>query len=109
MREALIAMRGALTKHPGVCYHDYGTVIMVRTQIQVTEEQASRLKSVAATKGISIAEFIRQSLDTALAREPMASRDDAYERAARASGRFRSGASDTSVRHDDHLAEAYTT
>jgi len=80
---------------------------MVRTQIQLTEDQAARLRTAATRKGISVAELIRQSVDAALSREVATSRAEAYERAGRASGRFRSGTADTSVRHDDHLTETY--
>ena len=36
---------------------------MIRTQIQLTEEQAQRLKTLAAEQGKSVAELIRQSVD----------------------------------------------
>ena len=39
---------------------------MVRTQIQLTEEQARRLKALAAEQGVSMAELIRRSVDTVL-------------------------------------------
>ena len=42
---------------------------MVRTQIQLTEDQASRMKSAAARRGVSMAELIRrasQSFETML-------------------------------------------
>jgi predicted DNA-binding protein len=41
---------------------------MIRTQIQLTEEQAARLKAVAARRGISMAEVIRQAVDSAVSR-----------------------------------------
>jgi hypothetical protein len=80
---------------------------MIRTQIQLTEEQAARLKAVAARRGISMAEVIRQAVDSAVSgtndRDPGAR----YERARRIAGKFRSGASDVSSRHDDYLAGSY--
>ncbi|MGH2555074.1 MAG: ribbon-helix-helix protein, CopG family, partial [Actinomycetota bacterium] len=33
---------------------------MIRTQVQLTEEQARQLKRVAAERGVSLAEIIRQ-------------------------------------------------
>jgi hypothetical protein len=80
---------------------------MVRTQIQLTEEQAARLKTIAARTGVSVAELIRKSVDALFAREGGPTPDDTYERAARASGRFSSEAGDVSIRHDQYLADAY--
>ena len=43
---------------------------MVRTQIQLTEEQARALKELAAEEGVSMAELIRRSVEyTIKARE----------------------------------------
>lgn len=39
---------------------------MVRTQIQLTEQQAESLKAAAARRGVSMAELIRQSIDQLL-------------------------------------------
>lgn len=36
---------------------------MIRTQIQLTEEQARALKALAAARHVSVAELIRQSVD----------------------------------------------
>lgn len=79
---------------------------MVRTQIQLTEEQARRLKRMAAERGVSVAEVIREAVDR------LPDPDDRAERWARAlaavgKGHDREGATDVSVRHDDYLAEAY--
>jgi len=79
---------------------------MIRTQIQLTEEQARRLKRIAAERGVSVAEVIREAVDR------LPDRDDRAERWARAlaavgKGHDREGATDVSVRHDDYLAEAY--
>ena len=80
---------------------------MVRTQIQLTEDQAERLKAEALRQGISMAELIRRSVDGVLASRGPVQQDNAWERAARASGRFRSGTRGTSAGHDGALAEAY--
>ena len=40
---------------------------MVRTQIQLTEEQAARVRRVAAERRVSMAEVIRDTIDRALA------------------------------------------
>jgi Arc/MetJ-type ribon-helix-helix transcriptional regulator len=80
---------------------------MVRTQIQLTEQQARRLKRLAAAEGLSMAELIRRSVDELLASPKVASGDQRRQRAAALSGRFRSGVSDLSSHHDRHLAEAF--
>ena len=78
---------------------------MVRTQIQLTEKQAPRLKQRAAARGRSMADLIRSSVD-ALLSQPETHDDDAMRvRALRAVGRFRSGLSDLSSQHDRHLSE----
>lgn len=78
---------------------------MVRTQIQLTEKQARRLKHLAASQGRSMADLIRTSVDAMLA-QPEANDDEVRRsRALRAAGRFHSGVRDLSVRHDRHLAD----
>ena len=81
---------------------------MIRTQIQLTEEQSARLKAMAARRGISIAKLIRQSIDVLLSRSDERPPEDLYRRAARAAGKHRSGAHDVSVRHDEYLSEGYS-
>jgi hypothetical protein len=81
---------------------------MVRTQIQLTEKESAALKDAARRSGLSVAELIRQCVDRFLAeagREgpPVADRLSALQ----VVGRFRSGLSDVSARHDDYLVEAY--
>ena len=81
---------------------------MVRTQIQLTETQARRLRARARHEGVSLAEVIRRYVDRGLETEP-ADRARRYERAGRAVGRFpdRRGAGDLAREHDRHLDEAY--
>lgn len=78
---------------------------MVRTQIQLTEDQSRRLKAASARQGVSVAELVRKGVDAILTKENDRSPDELYERALRAAGKFRSGRHDISVRHDDYLAE----
>ena len=77
---------------------------MIRTQVQLTEAQADKAKRIAAARGVSMAEVIREAVDQ------LPDRDDRAERWARAlavvgAGRDRDGATDVSVRHDEYLAE----
>jgi hypothetical protein len=78
---------------------------MIRTQIQLTDEQTRRLKSLAAERGVSVAELIREAVDRHLfMRITPAGR---RERAIASVGGFHSGLTDVSERHDEDLAEAY--
>jgi len=81
---------------------------MVRTQIQLTEEQARQAKRHAADEGISLAEYIRRALDARMESRLRPSREELRQRALEAIGSFASDATDVSERHDDYLAEAYS-
>ena len=81
---------------------------MVRTQIQLTDAQACRVRRLAEEQGVSMAEFIRRCLDQALeSDEP--DRSVLYERAEAVLGRYEdpSGARDLAQRHDDYLATSF--
>jgi hypothetical protein len=79
---------------------------MVRTQIQLTEDQARRLKAAAARRGVSVSHLIRQGVDLAVAHEAGASEEDIIKRAIAAAGRHRSGHREVAIRHDEYLGEA---
>lgn len=81
---------------------------MVRTQIQLTEQQSRRLRAQARERGVSLAEIIRRHVEKGLAEEAP-SRGALYDRAARVVGRFsdRRGPHDISSKHDRYLDEAY--
>ena len=81
---------------------------MVRTQIQLTEMQASALKRLAVRENMSIAELIRRSIDQTLAATHTASQTDRRIRALGVIGAFSSGQPDIARQHDDHLVEAYS-
>lgn len=81
---------------------------VVRTQIQLTEDQARHVKRVAAERGVSMATVIRQGVDLLLRSTETAVSDDEREaRAISAAGRFRSGGGDGAVEHDRYLRDAY--
>ena len=95
-----------------VCYHDYDNVIMkasgmVRTQIQLTESQARELKRLAAARGVSMAEIIRQGVDAVLRSKPFPDAEERRKKALALAGMYRSGKSDVSKRHDKYLAEDF--
>ena len=80
---------------------------MIRTQIQLTEEQARKLKALAASRNTSMAELIRQGVDALLAEVHKPDLAERRRRAIAAAGHFHSGKNDLSIHHDDYLAEAY--
>ena len=79
---------------------------MVRTQIQLTTEQAARLKRLAADGRRSVADLVREGVDRLFRDGVGTNRADEMRRAARVFGAFRSGTKDLGTRHDDHFAEA---
>ncbi|MGQ9554017.1 MAG: ribbon-helix-helix domain-containing protein [Anaerolineae bacterium] len=79
---------------------------MIRTQVQLTDEQMRRLRHLASTEGVSIAEIIRRSVDAALAVPYQQDEADKRQRALSVIGAFRSGKHDVSAQHDRYLAEA---
>ncbi|MEK7396002.1 MAG: ribbon-helix-helix protein, CopG family [Candidatus Poribacteria bacterium] len=80
---------------------------MVRTQIQLAEEQAKALKKISAQKNISMAEVIRQGIDFYLRSSGTISQEERRRRAIKIAGQFHSGKTDLSENHDLYLAEAY--
>jgi hypothetical protein len=80
---------------------------MIRTQVQLTEEQAEALRQLAARQGVSMAELFRRGVDRLLAAEQAVSLQERRERARQVVGRFASGKRDVSLQHDAHLAEAF--
>ncbi len=80
---------------------------MIRTQIQLTEQQARRLRAQARERGVSLAEMIRRLVDRGLTEEA-AGRARLCEQAARVVGRFpdRRGARNVARDHDRYLDEA---
>ena len=81
---------------------------MVRTQIQLTEQQARRLRAEAHDRGVSLAEMVRRCVDRGLA-DDKPDRAALYERAAQLVGHLpaRRGTRDISARHDHYLDEAF--
>ena len=80
---------------------------MIRTQIQLTEEQSVMLKKLAAKRSISMAELIRQGIDFYIRACGTVSQEERRQRAIEAAGQFHSGKTDLSEKHDMYLAEVY--
>jgi hypothetical protein len=79
---------------------------MIRTQIQLSEEQAEQLRRLSAQQQRSMADLIREALDALLMRHDSSGRQDRMRRASRAFGRFRSTTGDLARRHDAHFTDA---
>jgi hypothetical protein len=80
---------------------------MIRTQVQLTEEQARVLKNLASIRQVSVAELIRQSVGALIRSAGETGIEERRRRAMAAAGRFHSGASDISAKHDEYLVEAF--
>ncbi len=80
---------------------------MVRAQIQLTEEQSRRLKALAAARGTSVAELIREGIDGVLRYASAPQPDELRRRAMEAAGRFHSSRRDIASCHDGYLADAF--
>ena len=78
---------------------------MIRTQIQLTTEQARALKRLAAREGKSVAELIRMSVDVMLRSGGIQDQDVLRRRAINAAGVL-AGPVNLAEKHDDYLAEA---
>lgn len=78
---------------------------MIRTQIQLTPEQARALKRLAAKEGKSVAELIRQSVDILLRSEQLADPIKLRQKALAATGKLRGGPKDLSIDHDRYFDE----
>lgn len=80
---------------------------MVRTQIQLSENQVAMLKRIAASQHKSMAAVIRQAVDFFARSKDVADQKRQRERAMKAAGRFKSGVHDLAAKHDEYLAEAF--
>ena len=81
---------------------------MLRTQIQLTEEQHRLLRAEAHREGVSIAEVVRQCV-VRFFQEERPDRGMLYARAADLVGKFDDPheATDLAKRHDEYLDEAF--
>jgi len=80
---------------------------MIRTQIQLTDEQARAIKKIAAAKGVSVAEVIRRAVERVIRSDTRMGAEERQKRALDIVGKFKSGKRDVSKRHDAYLTDAY--
>lgn len=76
-------------------------------QVQLSDEQTTKLKRRAAAEEVSVAEIVRRAVDQVSTASSADLRQSCVARARRAAGMFASGKRDISSRHDRHLAEAF--
>jgi len=79
---------------------------MVKTQVQLPEEDLAELRRTAAEEGVSVSELVRRGVKHVLASRRKPSREELWERASALAGKYHSGKPDIAQRHDDYLAEA---
>ena len=80
---------------------------MVRTQIQITNEQALTLKKLASSEGVSMAMLIRRSIDQFVQQHGDVSLAIRKQRALAIVGKYASQDSDVSQEHDRYLTAIY--
>jgi hypothetical protein len=80
---------------------------MVRTQIQITQEQAASQRSLSSERRQPVAELIRMSIDSFLQKEVGVGMERKRARAKSVAGRFASSPADVSAEHDSYLAESF--
>lgn len=80
---------------------------MKRTQVRLTEAQASALKRQARLEERSMAYLVRESVAEYLARRHVVDRGELARRAMALAGRYRSGCRDLAENHDAHLDRAF--
>jgi hypothetical protein len=77
---------------------------MIRTQIQLTDDQARRLKRLAAERGVSMATLVREGVERVLADDGS---EATHRRALSLVGAFHGGAGEkVSEQHDRYLGKA---
>jgi hypothetical protein len=79
---------------------------MVRTQVQLTENQLEALRNASAATRRSVSDLVREGVDQFLAARGGRHNEERIQRAIRVAGKFSSGLKDVSIDHDRHLAEA---
>ena len=80
---------------------------MIRTQIQLTDEQLTTLRALARQEDRSVADLVRQSVAEYLVRRPRIDRAERVRRARSLVGRYRSDCPDFAEHHDRHLDDAF--
>jgi hypothetical protein len=82
---------------------------MIRTQIQLTEEQYKYLREKAAENKVSMAALIRQGVELLVSQDTKPDHTELVRRAKALAGKYKDiyGAMDVARNHDKYLAEIY--
>ena len=80
---------------------------MIRVSVELTQEQAETLTVLAARRGCSVPDLIRQSIQNLLDAAQATEMDERRRRALAAVGSWSSGKTDISTNHDRYLVDAY--
>jgi hypothetical protein len=80
---------------------------MVRTQIQLTDDQYKKLKLLALSRRRSLATLIREGVEKVLKEAGEPNLDEARRHALIVACKYNSGDKDVSTHHDKYLAESY--
>ena len=80
---------------------------MIRTQIQLTEEQYLQLKQMALKRRRSLATLVREGVEKVLKEAGEPNLDEARRNALSVVGKYHSGAKDGSTHHDRYLSESF--
>jgi hypothetical protein len=79
---------------------------MIRTQIQLTEDQVQKLREISLSSNESVASLIRNAIDRFLA-TGKPNRKAQYRQAMSLSGKYKTEQPDISVKHDRYLEEDF--
>jgi hypothetical protein len=79
-------------------------MVVIRTQISLTETQMARLRAASLREGVSIAQLIRAAVDRTLPDEDQRAR---RKRALAAVGCITEDAPDVARNHDRYLADTF--
>ena len=79
---------------------------MVRTQIQLTEDQARMLRELSLSGRESVAALIRKAVDQFLI-TGKPDRSALYRQAMSVTGKYKTEQSDIALEHDRHLEEVF--
>lgn len=77
---------------------------MIRTQIQLDEEDFERLKREARRRSCSVSAFVRDSVKASLVQSERGARADSVMEL---SGKYNSGAGDLAENHDAYLEDGW--
>jgi len=82
---------------------------MIRTQIQLTDEQYAQLKALTLQNKKSLAELIRLAVDQLLVTQQHPDRAALYQQAETVIGKYAAQTDDIAVEHDRYLDEAFAS